>query len=119
MARTSIAAVRVILGDHIEIADQDLAVHIGVAGTLVDAELGSSGLGTSQLTEIEKYLAAHFAAMADLPPGVTEQTVDGDEEVFTKAEGLRATHFGQTAITLDSTGILSKSGAPPVSLMVM
>lgn len=119
MARTTLAAVRVILGDHIEIGDVDLNAHLVAANTLVTAELGSSALGDGHLAEIEKYLAAHFAALADLPPGVTEQTIDGDKEVFTGADGLKATHFGKVAITLDSTGTLAKSGAPPVSLMVM
>ena len=45
--------------------------------------------------------------------------MDQDEEVFSKAEGLKKTHFGETAIMLDSTGTLAKTGSAPVSLMVM
>ena len=119
MARTTLAAVRVILGDHLEIGDVDLFAHISAANTLVTADLATSGLTDTHLAEIEKYLAAHFATVADLPPGVVEQTVDRDEEIFSKAEGLKKTHFGETAIMLDSTGTLAKTGSAPVSLMVM
>ncbi|MGI9498548.1 MAG: hypothetical protein ACR2P3_00795 [Geminicoccaceae bacterium] len=119
MARTTLAAVRVILGDHIEIGDVDLFAYLDAANTLVTAELGTSGLSDTHLAQIEKYLAAHLATLADLPPGVVEQTIDRDEEVFSKGEGLKKTHFGETAVLLDSTGTLGKAGVTPVSLMVV
>lgn len=119
MARTTVAAVRVILGDHIEITDTNLDVHIDTASLLVDAEFVGSALNDALLTDIEKYLAAHLAALADLPPGVDEQTIDRDEEVFSKAKGLERTHYGQVAITLDVTGTLGKSGRPASTLMVL
>ena len=119
MARTTLAAVRVILGDHLEIGDVDLFAHVSAANDLVTAELATSGLSDTHLANIEKYLAAHFATVADLPPGVDEQTIDRDEEVFSKAEGLKKTHFGETAMLMDSTGTLSRAGTAPVSLAVL
>ena len=99
-----------------------LFAHISAANTLVTAELGTSGLSDTHLAEIEKYVAAHLATVADLPPGVVEQTVDRDEEIFSKAEGLKKTHFGETAIMLDSTGTLSQdrraAGQPDGDVMV-
>jgi hypothetical protein len=120
MARTTLLDVRALLaGQSIDVDDVDLFRYVTTASTLVDEELTGRGLSDALLKEIEKYLAAHFVAVADLPAGVDEQTIDRDQEVFSELEGLKKTSFGQVAITLDVTGTLRQSGSQPAFLMVM
>ena len=49
MARTTLAAVRVLLGDHIELGDVPLFSHIQTANAVVSSELGDSVLGDALL----------------------------------------------------------------------
>lgn len=120
MARASSLNVRALLSDqNIDIDDVDLGSAITTANLYVDEQLADYGLSDEILTEIEKYLAAHFVVIRALPAGVTEQTIDEDREKFSTEQGLKSTQFGQVAATLDVTGTLGKAGRPASTLKVL
>jgi hypothetical protein len=60
------------------------------------------------LTEIEKYLAAHFYQIAD--PGYQSRSTGGASGQFTgqTAMVLNQTRYGQMAMTLDMSGALER-----------
>ena len=120
MARATHASISALLsGQGITIDDQDLGSALTTANTYVTEQLADAGLSDALLIEIEKYLAAHFVVLRDLPGGVDEQTIDRDQEKFSQAEGLKKTQFGQIAITLDVSGTLRNAGQPAPSFQVL
>lgn len=107
-------AVRVIDADVLAILDtdiDDLSPFITAANVLVEKLLASSGLAEAQLTEIERWLSAHFACMYDNREN--EVWTDKSRAVFEgKTDmGLDYTRYGQMAKLLDTTGTLAASNA--------
>jgi hypothetical protein len=80
---------------------------IEAAHQIVEHNLSGSSLSTKLLVEIERYIAAHLITLRD--PRVSSEGADGLSFRYqgTTGEGLRASHYGQTAITLDPTGTLA------------
>ncbi|PHR87490.1 MAG: hypothetical protein COA78_37085 [Blastopirellula sp.] len=97
-------------------AEDNTILHnfINTANVYREANLASSGLSTVVLTEIEKYLACHFAAMAEEKGGIVRETIDDATDVYNNdyGPGLRSTRFGQTAIILDTSGTLAGLASP-------
>ena len=127
MARATLAEVRALLvsqkveGD---IDDVDLFRFVTTANNFVDAQLLDIGLADALLTEIEKYLAAHFAALRDVIAGVSSQRSDDASVTYTvgqvtRTEFLQSTHFGQVAIALDTTGTLKNAGGAKPQLIAL
>lgn len=77
-----------------------------------DRDLAGQGMGTALLTEIEKWLAAHFVAIFD--PRVKSESVGGEwqasYQIGKEGAGLKATVYGQQAIMLDTSGTLASVG---------
>jgi len=93
-------------------SDQDLDPFIGLAHTLVERVCVSSILDEPLKKEIERWLSAHFAAVAD-PRAMIEKADEVSVHYQTKLEvGLRVTHWGQQAIALDISGALAALGEP-------
>lgn len=91
------------------ITDDALATnHITTANLIVDEHLATSGLSDDMLKRIELYLAAHYVALTEERGGLTRNKLgDGDESYANVYEaGYHSTRFGQTALSLDSTGLL-------------
>lgn len=88
----------------------DLDTFITTATLIVDEELGSAGLSSNRLKQIELYLSAHFAAVTFEKGGLRRQKVGDAEEEYKilgpDAKGMNSTRYGQQAITLDSSGTL-------------
>lgn len=124
-ARTTLAAVRALISPQgITIDDIDLGAIIATASTYVDNQLADVGLADALLIEIEKYLAAHFAALRSIDAGISSQSEDDASVTYTvgqvqSTDALRATHFGQVAITLDTTGTLAAVGNQAPSFQVL
>lgn len=61
-------------------------------------------------TEIEKWLAAHFASMRD--QRVDSKSISDKSEDYEGETGMgyQATRYGQQAMQLDPTGTLAESG---------
>ncbi len=93
------------------INDADVLAHmISTANLYVDTHLLLAGHTDAMLTEIEKYLAAHLVALTEEKGGVTRSKMgDADESYANVFEsGFNSTRYGQTAVVLDSSGILAK-----------
>ena len=106
-ARTTIAALRDIMPDTV-LTDGELSAFINTAYDYVQAVLIGKDIGASLLAQIEKYLAAHFAATADPVP---ESESVGDEYSVKyqgqSGTGFSATRYGQMALALDVSGTLA------------
>lgn len=86
----------------------DIDVFITTANMLVTAYLATAGLSDEVLKEVEKYLAAHILSLRD--PRTKSEGVDVLSESYQGqwGMGLNGTSYGQTAILLDTSGILGK-----------
>lgn len=88
--------------------------YITAAAAVVEANLASSGLSETILTQIEIFLAAHFAVLAVEKGGLRRETA-GDsgnayQTISERFKGFHLTRFGQTAISIDTTGKLAAIG---------
>ena len=98
----------------ISTSETELTPYIVAAGTLIDDLLVGHGLTTTQLKEIERWLAAHFLS-AKVPKGqLMEQEIGETREKYAEGkafgEALASTYYGQRALLLDTTGRLSNIG---------
>jgi len=119
MARVSADEVRTIMDLDPSITDPQIDVFITQANLLVTRRLGSSGLDSSTLKEIERNVAAHLLTALD--PQIESEKIG---EASTKYAGrfgefLRSTRYGQAALLLDTTGILAKSGQKSATISVI
>ena len=94
----------------------DLWPFIEVANKYVDNQLSSTSLDDETLTQIEKFLAAHFATVRS-PLKVSVEVEDAREE-YRRASGsnLNSTEYGQVAVSLDTTGTLVSSMKPKAKI---
>jgi len=92
---------------------------ISAANLTVTQHLSGKGLSSDLLKEIERWLAAHFAAMAD--PRVSQESVAGAAWTYEGQTGLGldSTRYGQQAKLLDPTGTLAKLGAKRAAFAVL
>ena len=105
--------------DIIDTDIDDIAPFIRVANILVTAKLGGKGLSDAHLTEIERWLAAHFVSMRD-PRIISEKTGEASVTYYGKfGLGLDGSQYGQTVKMLDTTGTLVSMGKIAVKLDVM
>lgn len=107
MARTNSSDVLDIVTTSLGAGSVD--AHINVANRLVTNWLGSTDLTDETLREIERQVAAHLVSLQD--PRNVEEGADGvrvKRERPTLGEGLAGTPYGQTAISLDTTGTLAQ-----------
>lgn len=88
----------------------DLTPFITVANLLTE-QLDDDCLTEELLTEIERWLAAHFVAVSE---GIQQREKIGDAETWYNitylGEGLKQTRWGQQAISLDCSGLLARMG---------
>lgn len=102
-ARVTDAEVKQILDTDIDTTPFIIAAHRVVE----DNELGSFDVASATLKSIEQFLAAHFACAMEQQ---TKSETTGKASATYQGEfGMRldSTHYGQTAMTLDSSGILA------------
>ncbi len=111
MSRVNRSEIREILEDDANIANHIIDVFITTANILVTDALGSSSLSSSILKEIERYITAHLIAQTKIRQTQTEE-VDDVRATYTGkfGEGLKATTYGQVALTLDTSGKLGQLG---------
>ncbi len=90
-------------------AGVDVLPFIETANNVVDDELVGSVLSVNRLVQIELYLSAHFTSIM-VERGQMRRTGTGDAtEVYAGkfTQGFGLTRYGQMAMALDTTGILS------------
>lgn len=120
--RTTIAKVRAILPATTGLTDSQIQAAIDAATCLVDQMAATScgeDLSDACLTQIETYLAAHFAAVTDNTLSLSSEKdpcCGGSATYgFKFGEGIKGTPFGQTANTL-SGGCLAEFDKSPVGI---
>lgn len=90
--------------------DVQVQSFIDDAKDLLDEVLVSAGYSDGRMNRMAKYLAAHFASV--LTPFTAEERI-GDyqmERAGKFGEALRATAYGQTVLSLDTSGLLQNLG---------
>ena len=101
-----------------ELTEAQLSAFVNSAHYLIQANLLSSGLSSDVLTEIHKYLAAHFASLRDQRIE-SERVADVSMKYQGKTDmGLNATFYGQTALMLDTSGSLANLALKPATFLV-
>jgi hypothetical protein len=115
MARTTAAEV-------IEIMDTDLSVaqvgpYVTAANIMVTAALGTSGLGSDVLKEIERWVAAHMIASSKERQAIDEKAGPASIKYAGQyGANLASTSYGQMAMTLDTTNTLASLGGRQASI---
>ena len=110
---------RVTSDEVLEIIDTDLTnitPFISAANIIVTDRLGSAGIGSELLKEIERWLAAHFLAVRE--PNVKSETVGGASATYETSvlgKRLEGTSYGQQVLILDPTGSLAQLGKKKAS----
>lgn len=91
--------------------DDTLQAFATVAESFVsNAGLSAAGLSATTVAQIEKFVAAHFVAANYERQAKREDIGDGDYEIEYTGEfgsGLKSTTYGQTALLMDTTGLLA------------
>jgi hypothetical protein len=115
MARATDADVRALVE---MVASVSTTPFITTAEVMATTFLEGKGLSEELLTQIEIYLAAHFAVLAVERGGLIRdgmgESVSTYNATNNRIQGLSSTRFGQTAQLLDSTGSLKNTD--PASL---
>lgn len=95
-----------------DMPNDQVALHITTADLIVTEDLTSTVLTTARKTQIELYLAAHFAVLTWEHGGLGEQKIgdssEGYKSISSGSFGFSSTRFGQQALTLDVSGKLKK-----------
>jgi hypothetical protein len=103
-----------------ELSDPTIEAFIGAANLIVTQNLGSSGLSTALLKEIERWLSAHLIASSRERQVKSEAAglakVDYDSKV---GLGLDGTTYGQQVKLLDPTGLLTSIGKRNASVFAI
>ena len=79
------------------------------ANLVVDTHLVGQGHSDRVLQKIELNLAAHYVVLTTEKGGLVSTKMGDAEDRLSDvySDGFRSTRFGQTALVLDSTGILA------------
>lgn len=109
MARTTKDAVKQIINT--SLGDSVIEALIDSANLMVTNVLGSSELGSSTLTEIERWLTAHLISISWERQATDEKLGEASIKyagVF--GEGLKSTTYGQMVLMLDTSGLMANVG---------
>ena len=102
------------------VSDAELDAAIAIATLLVDdiVALGKTCMPEGpKATQLEKMLAAHYAAIAN--PKLISKSIAGASSTFegsASGDGFASTRFGVQALSFDCTKHLQKLEAPSVGL---
>jgi hypothetical protein len=121
MARVDADDVKQIIDLDSSITDPEIDAFIQGANLVVTAKLGSvTVLSAALLTEIERWLAAHFLAIRD--PRVKEEKIGETSVRYALGKdgmGLEATPYGQQVLLLDISGTMASAGKRATKLEVL
>ena len=111
--RTSAEEVKKILETELE--DSTINAYITGANTLVTKVLGTGGLGETLLTEIERWMTAHLIASTRERQAKKEEAGGAKVEYTGQyGSGLESTSYGQTVLSLDTSGRMKSLSRRPV-----
>lgn len=116
MARTTATEVKQILDDS-ELTDAIVDAYIIAANVLVTEALGDSGLGSTLMEEIERWLTAHMISSTRERMGKKEEAGGAKIEYTGKyGQRLSSTDYGQMVLVLDTTGKMASLGGKAVTI---
>lgn len=114
--RTTKTAVRYITSTSLE--DDEIDALIATANRIVTRVVGSEGMDTDLLKDIETYLTAHLIAVGPERQPIVEKVGDVwlqfDKTGFKSF--LEATRFGQMVLFLDTSGNFQRSSLKRASI---
>jgi hypothetical protein len=103
--------VRLVYDPGLSFRDEELTKFIENATLLVTESLSGKGLTAARLDLITIYVAAHLLVLSREGGGLRRSRLgEADESYVTpnnEMYGFNSTRFGQTAVTLDTTGTLA------------
>lgn len=107
--------------------DIDTTPFIATAHLFIDENLASAELSADRLKQVELYLAAHFVAITVEKGSLIRKRVGEASETYggfvqgLLGRGLQSTRYGQTAINMDTSGVLASmsSSNPPAEFRVV
>lgn len=109
MARVTADTVKEIISTQLtdQVVNQN---HILTANLIVNDNLVNQGISDEMLERIELYLAAHYVALTEEGGALTRDKLGDADTSYANIydQGLKSTRFGQTALALDTTGILAQ-----------
>ena len=112
-----------------ELSDGNIEGLLSTADALVSSYLAPKGVSQALQSEITKYIGAHLVALKDRTTNSLEERI-GDASItygevsstsggrFT-ATDLRSTRWGQMAMSLDPSGVLSRLGMAPPAMYAL
>ena len=109
MALVTVADVKNLVNTNLNV-DQ----FIETADLIVTEQLGEKGLSPRRLRQIELYLAAHFAVLAEERGALVRSKIGASEQEYAGkfGDGLLLTRYGQQAVTFDDSGTLASIAKP-------
>lgn len=110
-ARVSVSQVKELIATAIE-DSVILANMVDTANVIVDTHLLDAGLSDALLAKIELYLSAHFVAITEEKGALKSEKLGDSTDTWDTSyvdAGFNTTRFGQTALTLDSSGKLANA----------
>lgn len=110
--RIRAADVKKIIETNMEDADI-MRIMADMANMFIDEHLADEGYSEEMLTKIELYLTAHFVAISEEGGTLTESELGDARDAWNTEHmgaGLRSTRYGQTVLTLDTSGALANVG---------
>lgn len=93
--------------------------YITTANVLVNNSLSGQGLSETLLTEIEKYITAHLIAFNSERQAYKKSINETSETYGVLGKMLEGTTYGQTALMLDASGLLSTSSKTKVVIQAV
>lgn len=106
--RVTTSEVKAVASDDIPTSVSDLSVFIAVANRMVNSIITASTMDETDKTDVELYLAAHFAVLKYKFATAEKADVVSQSVQHKEDKGLDLTHYGQTAMQLDYSGALAK-----------
>ncbi len=116
--RTTVDAVRAIITT--DVTDPVLLVIIQSANIWLESLLQASNLSNELRAQIEMWVSAHMVASTHTRLA-TKEGAGGAfiEYAGTFGVGLNSTSYGQTAMMLDTSGILTKAGKSQIQMIAL
>lgn len=115
---------RIIAQDVIDIMDDDFSISTSVINTFITVAeevvtniYAGSTTSVTLLKEIERYLTAHMIVSTLYRMGKEEKVGEAQIKYTGEwKEGLSSTPYGQMLLTIDTTGLILKSGKRSASI---
>ena len=103
----------------VKTTETDFDAFIATANTIVEEQLVGKGMTEERLTQIETYLAAHFLLVRDRQAKTESYGSIGVTYTGEFGMNLKSTTHGQTAVLLDTSGLLVNLGNATTSFKVI